>query len=128
MDERNSLQPIHTTNPMAALWSFIGGIVLLIALVAGLIAAWHTFTAGANIVVTVLIIVAIVVVPVGAIVGLAYVVKAIRRQHLRAELAFMIEQERLAAIEDERRRENERHALDLQIRNRTINFDDQGNA
>jgi hypothetical protein len=128
MDERNSLQPIHPMNPMAALWSFIGGIVLIIALVAGLIAAWHTFTAGANIVVTVLIIVAIVAVPAGAIVGLAYVVKATRRQHLRAELALMIEQERLAAIEDERRRENERHTLDLQIRNRTINFDDQGNA
>jgi FtsK/SpoIIIE family len=132
MDERNSLQPVRTTSPMVAFWSFVGAIVFLIALVAGMIAAWSRFTAGANIVATILIVLSVVIVPGAVLVGIAYGVLLLWKSHKRkerlAELQLQFAAIELAKEQDALRRENEQHAMQLQIVNRTINFDDQGNA
>lgn len=132
MDDRNALQPIRTTHPLAVFWSFVGAIVFLIAFVAGLIATWSRFMAGAGIVVTILIGLAIVVVPSAAIGGIWYGIIVLRNAHKRreqlAELQLQFAAEELAAEQARRRRENELAAIQAQVLNRTISFDDQGNA
>jgi hypothetical protein len=86
MDDRNSLVqatpvvPQQTAHPLAVLWSIIGGVLLLVFLFAGMIAARSTFLQGAQLVVLILIGLAIVGIPGSVIVAAVMIYQQHKRK------------------------------------------------
>jgi hypothetical protein len=113
----------------------IGGILALIALVAGLIAAWQTFVQASSIVVTILIVIVGILTPLAALGLCAHVAVSFYRKHQREQLQTQREQLDLALARQLGEAEVERlkaqtRLLDAEtdVKRRTINFDGIGNA
>ncbi len=65
------LVPCYELHPLAALWSRIAGVILLVFVIAGIIAAWGTFMAGTAIMIKILV----VLVPAGVMADIVVLVQ-----------------------------------------------------
>jgi hypothetical protein len=117
----------QSTSPVVAFLLFILGVILLVLVVAGLVAAWPTFIAASSLLVKVLVVLTTIAVPATLMgVGVQKGYLALKQMKL-ADLAVRQAEEELHARQDERRRANERHALDLYLARTRLPADALGN-
>jgi small-conductance mechanosensitive channel len=117
----------QSTSPVVAFLLFILGVILLVLVVAGLVAAWPTFIAASSLLVKVLVVLTTIAVPAILMgVGVQKGYLALKQMKL-ADLAVRQAEEELQARQDERRRANERHALDLYLARTRLPADALGN-
>ncbi len=69
------LVPCYELHPLAALWSMIAGVILLVFVIAGIIAAWGTFMAGTAIMIKILVVLVVVLVPAGVIADIVVLIQ-----------------------------------------------------
>src|SRR5579875_47832 len=118
------LTPQPSAHPLAVLWSLIGGVLLLVFLLAGIIAARQQFLAGAAFLVYVLVSLAIVVIPGSVIAGLVILMQAYKRRARIADLDV----ERAKALVAQEHARTAQLAAQAEVLRRTIHFDGIGNA
>ncbi len=117
MDYSAEYRPV---NPLMAFVTFLLGLLLLIIVVAGLIAGWHTFLSESSIIVQVIVILVLIAIPVAVIaIGL--------HKGYTAWLATQLQREQLAAVRDSRHMAIERHELEMELARTRIEADDRGN-
>ncbi len=92
----------------------VGGLAVLVGAVAVLQAVWNPL----SLLMHVILIACVILVPGGLVVAGIY----------QGYLAFVHMQEDVTDRREQRRRENEMHAVSVDLSRRTVHFDDQGNA
>jgi len=108
------------SHPLAALFLFVAGIALLVVFFAALIVSWHQFTQEAPTILKVLLITA-------ALVVCGTLISAGLYMGYLAWLTIQQKREHLAFEKDERRRANERHAVEVYLAKTRIPADERGN-
>jgi hypothetical protein len=134
MDDRNSLvqatpiTPAQSTHPLAVLGMIIGGVLALVFLIAGLIAAHSAFLAGAQLVAYAVIGIMVVGVPGGILVAGVMFYQHHKRNARIAELE--VERAKAQIKQEDELNQARVDALRAQteVLRRTISFDGQGNA
>jgi hypothetical protein len=117
----------QSTSPVVAFLLFILGAILLVLVVAGLVAAWSTFIAASSLLIKVLVVLTTIAVPATLMgVGIQKSYLALKQMKL-ADLTVRQAEEELHARQDERRRANERHVLDLYLARTRLPADALGN-
>lgn len=119
--ESHLVQPQPTAHPLAVLWSFIGGLLLLVFLIAGILAAHTQFVAGASIMVILLVGLLVILMPSALIVGIVvWYQERMRKVRAEARNQELEEEHKEAQIEQVR--------AQTRVLERTIPFDSVGNA
>jgi hypothetical protein len=134
MDDRNSLvqatpvTPAQSTHPLAVLGIIIGGVLALVFLVAGLVAAHAQFMAGATFIAYIMIGLAIVGIP-GSVIVAAWMLYQNHRREARIKEMEIKRAEAQIKREDELNRARVEYiAVQNEVLRRTIAFDERGNA
>jgi FtsK/SpoIIIE family len=120
--------PGQTAHPLAILWSVIGGLLALIALVAGMIAAWHTFVQASSIVVSVLIVIVGILIPLATLGLCVHLAVSLYRKNQREQCELDLARKLGEAELEHVRAQTRLLDAETDVKRRTITFDSVGNA